>query len=81
MPGGILLQDDREHAEEKRKYRYTTCDNAPPMCLLSALPEPHEPGAAAMPGLNEMRDAMLLNEHINDATVFDHSTRHSDDLV
>ena len=34
-----------------------------------------------MPGLNEMRDAMLLNEHINDATVFDHSTRHSDDLV
>jgi len=81
MPGGILLQDYREHAKKKRKYRYTTCDNAPLVCLLPGLPGPHWPGAVAMRGLNEMRDAMLMNEHINDATVSGHSTRHSDGLV
>lgn len=34
-----------------------------------------------MRGLNQAQEAMLRNEHINDAIVSDHSTRHSDDLV
>jgi len=84
MPGGILLQmigNMRRKREKQINNRYTTCDNAPRMCLLLALSGLHGPHAAAMRGLNEMRDAMLTNEHINDATVSDHSTRHSDCLV
>jgi len=54
MPGGYLIT---EHAEKKRKYCYTTCDDAPPVCLLPGLPGPHWPGAVAMRSLSEMRDA------------------------